>query len=86
VSDDTPTLNEDNERNTLLLRTILDQEPGTIANIVQAATEYDDWQPPGTLYDRLSAAYHELTNTDPEAPNTQIRLRDEEDDDDDAGS
>lgn len=82
MSDDTSTT-EDNERNTLLLRTILDQEPGTIANIIQAATEYDDWQPPGTLYDRLSAAYHELTNTDPSAPDTEIRLRDEEDDDTD---
>lgn len=79
VSDDTPTT-EDNERNTLLLNSILDQDLGTMANIIQAATEYDDWQPPGTLYARLQSAYYELTNTDPSAPDTQIRLRDEDDD------
>lgn len=62
------------ERDTLLLTTILAQDIGTIANIIQVTSEYDD----GDLYDRLSQAYYELTNNDSD-PDTMIRLREDDD-------
>jgi hypothetical protein len=53
----------------LLLAAILDQDIGTIANIIQAAKELE-----GTLSERLSKAYYELTNQDPEADTGTIGL------------
>lgn len=43
----------------LLLKAILDRPDGDILNIIQAAAEL-----PGTVYDRLSKAYHEITGND----------------------
>jgi len=43
----------------VLLRAILDRPNGDILNIVQAAAEL-----PGTLHERLSKAYHEITGND----------------------
>lgn len=48
---------------------------GTLLNIIQAAVELDE---EGTIYDRLSAAYYELTNRDPGADDDEIRLRDDD--------
>jgi hypothetical protein len=53
-----------------LLRAILACDVGTIANIVQAASEL-----PGTMSERLSRAYYELTNNDPGAESGWIGLR-----------
>ncbi len=53
----------------LLLAAILDCDIGTIANIVQAASENE-----GSLFDRLSKAYYELTNQDPVAEHDLISL------------
>jgi hypothetical protein len=47
------------DRDTLLLQAVLQEDVGTIANVVQAASELE-----GTLYDRLSKAYHEVTGND----------------------
>lgn len=56
-------MNDENyERDSLLLAAILDRPDGDILNIVQAAAEL-----PGTMYDRLSKGYHEITR----APLTQ---------------
>lgn len=52
----------------LILDAILDRPDGDILNIIQAARENE-----GTLYDRLSKAYHEITGTDGD-PNTEIGL------------
>jgi hypothetical protein len=35
---------------------------GLLLNILGTAVEYDDWQPSGTLNDRLRAAYYEHVN------------------------
>ena len=35
---------------------------GLLLSILGVAVEYDDWQPPGMLHERLRAAYYELTN------------------------
>lgn len=59
-----------NEEDTLLLTTMLDLPVGTIANVVQAASELE-----GTLHERLSKAYYELTNQDPGAETDEIGLR-----------
>lgn len=58
---------DDSMNDDLLLKAILDRPDGDILNIIQAASEL-----PGTLYDRLSKAYHEITGTDgdPDAPIT----------------
>ena len=57
-----------NDRDQLLLDAIMARPDGDVLNIVQAAREL-----PGALYDRMSAAYHEITGTDGN-PDTQIRL------------
>jgi hypothetical protein len=62
---------------TMLLQVILAEEIGTIANIIQAAAELE-----GSLHERLSAAYYELTNRDPAAETDIIRLTDDDDDSD----
>jgi hypothetical protein len=54
----------------LLLQTILTCDVGTIANIVQAASELT-----GTMFERLSKAYYEVTNKDPGANTGWIGLR-----------
>lgn len=54
----------------LLLQAILAEDDGTILNILQAAAEL-----PGTIYDRLSMAYYELTNRDPGAETNEIGLQ-----------
>lgn len=59
----------DIDRDQLLLDAIMDRPNGDILNIVQAAREL-----PGTTYDRLSSAYHEVTGTDGD-PDAEIRLR-----------
>ena len=59
-----------NEEDTLLLMAILDLQVGTIANVIQAASELE-----GTLHERLSKAYYELTNQDPGAETDGIGLR-----------
>jgi hypothetical protein len=43
----------------LLLEAILDRPVGDIANIVQMA-----WENEGTLFDRLSKGYYEITGND----------------------
>jgi hypothetical protein len=53
----------------LLLQAILACENGQILNIVQAAAELE-----GTLYDRFSKAYHEITGNDGD-PDTFIQLK-----------
>ena len=53
---------------TLLLQAILDRPDGDVLNIIQTAAEL-----PGTLYDRLSMAYHEITGNDGD-PNAMITL------------
>lgn len=55
----------------LLLNAINDRPDGDVLNIVQAACEYD-----GTLYDRLSKAYAEVTGTNWGDPDAPIKLRD----------
>lgn len=52
---------------TNLLLAILKLDVGTIANVVQAASELE-----GTLHERLSKAYYELTNQDPGAETDDI--------------
>lgn len=59
------------EMDTLLLESILSQEIGTIACIIQAASELE-----GTMHERLSKAYYELTNQDPGAETDGIGLID----------
>lgn len=59
------------ELDTTILKTILVQDIGTIANIVQAASEYSE----GTMTARLSTAYYEVTNQDPGAETDMIGLR-----------
>lgn len=56
------------ERDDLLLQAILAQSVGDIANIMQAANENE-----GSLYDRLSKGYHEITGNDGD-PNAEIGL------------
>lgn len=53
----------------LLLDAIMDCTDGEILNIMQAAREL-----PGSTYDRLSAAYHEIKGNDAD-PNTSIKLQ-----------
>lgn len=53
----------------MLFDAIMDRPNGDILNIMQAAREL-----PGSAYDRLSKAYHEITGTDGD-PETPIRLR-----------
>lgn len=62
--------NEQEEMDTVLLEVILAEETGTIANIIQAASELE-----GSLYERLSAGYYELTNKDPGADTDGIGLK-----------
>lgn len=54
---------------TTLLKAILDQDIGTIANIVQSASELT-----GPMSERLSKAYHEVTGTDGD-PDATITLK-----------
>lgn len=56
---------------TLLLATILAEDVGTIANIIQAAAELS-----GTMSERLSSGYYEMTNKDPDAETDIIGLID----------
>lgn len=67
----------DHARDTLLLTSILDRPDGDVLNIMQAVVEL-----PGTLYDRLSKAYREVTETD-NGGDTWIHLRDDDDNDND---
>jgi hypothetical protein len=53
----------------LLLQAILDRSDGDIVNIIQAARELE-----GSLYDRLSKAYHEIAGNDGN-PDEVIRLQ-----------
>jgi hypothetical protein len=55
---------------TVLLQAIMAQPNNKIPDIVQAALENE-----GTLYDRLSKGYYELTNQDPGADSDGIGLR-----------
>lgn len=55
----------------VLLRAILAEDDGKIACIVQAALENE-----GTLAERLSKGYYELTNRDPGAETDVIGLPD----------
>ena len=50
---------------------------GTLINVIQAAVELGELLDNATLYDRLSAAYYELTNNDGD-PDAMIRLRDDD--------
>lgn len=59
----------DEMRDDLLLQAILDRPDGDILNIVQAASEMA-----GSMTERLSKAYHEITGTDGD-PDVPIRLR-----------
>jgi hypothetical protein len=59
VPDNTATTTTDETHDALLLQSILDRPDGDILNIVQAAAEL-----PGSTYDRLSKAYHEITGND----------------------
>lgn len=55
-----------NELDQLLMDAIMDRPDGDVLNIVQAARELD-----GSLYDRFSAAYGEITGKewgDPDGP------------------
>lgn len=61
-------MDDDINRDELLLRAILDRSNGDVLNIVQAAAEL-----PGTMYDRFSKAYREITGNDGD-PDTPIRL------------
>ncbi len=61
---------EEQAIDTLLLKTILVEEIGTIANIIQAASELE-----GTMTLRLSVAYYECTNQDPGADSDTIGLK-----------
>lgn len=54
----------------MLLKAILDLDLGNIANVVQAASEVE-----GTLSERLSYAFYEITNRD-DGGNDMIRLKD----------
>lgn len=54
----------------MLLAAILAEDTGTIANIVQAASELT-----GTLAERLAKGYYELTNRDPGANTDEIGLK-----------
>jgi hypothetical protein len=54
----------------MLLTAILAEDVGTIANIVQAASELT-----GTMSERLAKGYYELTNRDPGADTDTIGLR-----------
>lgn len=56
----------------LLLQAILAEDVGTIACIVQAASELPSDL---TLSERLSKGYYELTNRDPGAETDEIGLR-----------
>lgn len=69
--EDHPAWPTDSDMDDMLLKAILAQEIGTIANIIQAASELE-----GTLYERLSGGYYELTNTDPRARTDEIGLKD----------
>lgn len=51
-----------NELDDLILQTILARPDGDVLNIMQAAGEL-----PGSLYDRLSMAYHEICGNDADA-------------------
>ena len=53
----------------LLLQAILDRPNGDVLNIVQAAAEL-----PGTLHERLSKAYREITGTDGQGDDRPITL------------
>jgi len=50
---------------------------GVLINIIQAAVELGELFPNANLYDRLSAAYYELTN-DAGDPDAEFRLRDDD--------
>ena len=54
----------------LLLKAILDLDIGSIANVVQAASEVE-----GSMSERLSYAYYEITNKD-DGGDKVIRLKD----------
>ena len=54
----------------LLLKAILDRPDGDVLCIMQAAAEYQ-----GTMYDRLSKAYAEITGTNWGDPDAPIRLK-----------
>lgn len=58
----------DDDRDALLLNAILDCDNGQIVNMIQAAAEL-----PGTLFDRMSKAYHEIMGDD--ADDRPIGLR-----------
>lgn len=62
------------ELDTIVLKIILAQDVGTIANIVQAASEL-----PGSMAARLAMGYYEITNTDPGAEDDVIRLPHDDD-------
>ena len=75
-------LKADGDESTLIVAGVIEGY-GRLISILGIAIEYDDAQPPMTLHERLSAAYHELTNTDPAAETDIIRLQEEEEDDND---
>lgn len=76
--EDHPAWPTDGDMDSMMLRAILAEDVGTIANIVQAASELE-----GTLFERMSKGYYELTNHDPRADTDEIRLRDFDPDDGD---
>lgn len=69
MSDPVKGLRNEGDRDQLLMDAIMACDNGQILNIVQAAREL-----PGSVYDRLSAAYHEITGTDGD-PDAEIKLR-----------
>lgn len=59
------------DQDELLLKAILDRPDGDVLNIMQVAAEYQ-----GTMYDRLSKAYAEITGKNWGDPDAPIRLKD----------
>jgi hypothetical protein len=65
----------DRERDTMLLKAILDRPDGDILSIIQVAWEVGDLPRSTNLRDRLAYAYYEITGEDG-GGDDMIRLRD----------